>query len=130
MCDRVGFEDLDSEILMFESSVKRAIKFKNSETLPAKVQDIISVWSKLRKGERNQLCDNRLLEAYAMLKELYGNEYLSRRQVFEWFKRFKEGRVTAEDDPRPGLITKKLIREDRRLNIRGLAEIAGIYDAR
>ncbi|KAJ8958890.1 hypothetical protein NQ318_019658 [Aromia moschata] len=41
-------------------------------------------------------------EAYAMLKELYGNECLSRTQIFEWFKRFKEGREMTEDDPRPG----------------------------
>ncbi|KAJ8948156.1 hypothetical protein NQ318_009244 [Aromia moschata] len=34
--------------------------------------------------------------------EVYGNECLSRTQVFEWFKRFKEGRETTEDDPRPG----------------------------
>ncbi|KAJ8963061.1 hypothetical protein NQ318_018525 [Aromia moschata] len=34
--------------------------------------------------------------------EVYGNECLSRIQVFEWFKRFKEGRQTTEDDPRPG----------------------------
>ncbi|KAJ8942173.1 hypothetical protein NQ318_002846 [Aromia moschata] len=32
-------------------------------------------------------------EAYAMLKEVYGNEYLSRTQVFELFKRFKEKRL-------------------------------------
>ncbi|KAJ8940842.1 hypothetical protein NQ318_005288 [Aromia moschata] len=31
-------------------------------------------------------------EAYTMLKEVYGNECLSPAQVFEWFKRFKEGR--------------------------------------
>ncbi|KAJ8942659.1 hypothetical protein NQ318_013372 [Aromia moschata] len=65
------------------------------------------------------------------IKELYGNECLSRTKVFEWFKRFKEGRETAEEDPRPGRpsmsktnenIEKigKLIREDRRLSIRGL----------
>ncbi|KAJ8958247.1 hypothetical protein NQ318_017390 [Aromia moschata] len=30
-------------------------------------------------------------EAYAMLKEVYGNECLSSTQVSEWFKRFKEG---------------------------------------
>ncbi|KAJ8960882.1 hypothetical protein NQ318_020181 [Aromia moschata] len=63
-------------------------------------------------------------EAYAMLKGMYGNECLSRIQVFEWFKRFKEGRETTEDDPRPGQLSKsktdeniekisKLIREDR-----------------
>ncbi|KAJ8946562.1 hypothetical protein NQ318_008292 [Aromia moschata] len=41
-------------------------------------------------------------EAYAMLKEVYGNECLSHIQVFEWFKRFKEGREMTEDDPRSG----------------------------
>ncbi|KAJ8943381.1 hypothetical protein NQ318_002614 [Aromia moschata] len=50
---------------------------------------------------------------------------------------YNEGRETTEDDPRPGRpstsetdenIEKigKLIREDRRLSIRGLAEIIGI----
>ncbi|KAJ8954056.1 hypothetical protein NQ318_004361 [Aromia moschata] len=58
-------------------------------------------------------------------------------QVFEWFERFKKGRETTEDDLRPGRPstsktneniekTGKLIREDRRLSIRGLAEITGI----
>ncbi|KAJ8946752.1 hypothetical protein NQ318_002582 [Aromia moschata] len=72
-----------------------------------------------------------------MLKEVYGNECLSRTQVFEWFKRFKEGRETTEDDPRLGQpsmsktdenIEKidKPIREDRRLSIRGIADITGI----
>ncbi|KAJ8952298.1 hypothetical protein NQ318_007466 [Aromia moschata] len=46
----------------------------------------------------------------------------------------KEGRETTEDDPRPGPPSTsktdenigKLICEDRRLSIRGLAEITGI----
>ncbi|KAJ8936703.1 hypothetical protein NQ318_002445 [Aromia moschata] len=48
-------------------------------------------------------------EAYAMLKEVYGNERLSRTQIFQWFKRFKEGHERTEDDPRPGqpLVSKK-----------------------
>ncbi|KAJ8958893.1 hypothetical protein NQ318_019661 [Aromia moschata] len=41
-------------------------------------------------------------EVYAMLKEVYVNECLSRTQVFEWFKRFKEGRETTKNDPRLG----------------------------
>ncbi|KAJ8945575.1 hypothetical protein NQ318_010432, partial [Aromia moschata] len=41
-------------------------------------------------------------EAYARLKELYCNEYLSRTKVFEWFKWFKEGHETTEDDLCPG----------------------------
>ncbi|KAJ8962484.1 hypothetical protein NQ318_000872 [Aromia moschata] len=69
-----------------------------------------------------------------MLKEVYENECLSRTQVFELFKRFKEGRETTEDDSSPGHSstsktdkniekTSKLIRKDRRLIIRELAEI-------
>ncbi|KAJ8955159.1 hypothetical protein NQ318_009052 [Aromia moschata] len=42
------------------------------------------------------------IEAYAILKEVYKNKCLFRTQVFEWFKRFKEGRETTEDDQRPG----------------------------
>ncbi|KAJ8939419.1 hypothetical protein NQ318_020874 [Aromia moschata] len=41
-------------------------------------------------------------EAHAMSKQVYGNDCLSRKQVFEWFKRFKQERETTEDDPRPG----------------------------
>ncbi|KAJ8961706.1 hypothetical protein NQ318_021306 [Aromia moschata] len=51
-------------------------------------------------------------EAYAMLKEVYGNEYLSRIRVFEWFKWFKEGRETTEDDPRPGF--KQLYSQEKK----------------
>ncbi|KAJ8948681.1 hypothetical protein NQ318_004469 [Aromia moschata] len=70
-------------------------------------------------------------EAYAMLKEVYGNECLYRTQVSEWFKRFKEGRETTENDLRPGQPSTSKTDEnveniDRRLRIRGLAEIIGI----
>ncbi|KAJ8936018.1 hypothetical protein NQ318_013118 [Aromia moschata] len=72
-----------------------------------------------------------------MLKEVYGNECSSRTQVYKWFKLFKEERETTEEDPHPGPPStskkeenieeiSKLIREDRRLSIRGLAEKTGI----
>jgi hypothetical protein len=35
-----------------------------------------------------------------MLKSAYGEECLSRTNVFEWHKRFKEGRESLEDDER------------------------------
>ena len=41
-------------------------------------------------------------ETYHFLKKVYGDECLSRTQVFEWFKRFKEGREEIGDDQRPG----------------------------
>jgi hypothetical protein len=40
-------------------------------------------------------------EMYNLLMEVYGDDCLSHTQVFEWFKRFKEGRGEIEDDPRP-----------------------------
>ena len=42
------------------------------------------------------------METYLMLQQVYGDECLSRTQVFEWFKRFKEGREEIDEDPRPG----------------------------
>ncbi|XP_025415342.1 protein GVQW3-like [Sipha flava] len=41
-------------------------------------------------------------ETYQMLLLAYGNETKSRTRVFEWFKRFKEGRITVESDEREG----------------------------
>ncbi|XP_025161989.1 uncharacterized protein LOC109503976 [Harpegnathos saltator] len=40
-------------------------------------------------------------ETYLLLKEVYGNECLSRARVFEWFKHFQDGREDVEDDSRP-----------------------------
>ncbi|UYV81526.1 K02A2.6-like [Cordylochernes scorpioides] len=62
---------------------------------------------------------------------------MSRRRVFEWYKRFKEGREESADNERsgrpststtPGYKNKvlKLVREDRRITVREFAEEAGI----
>ncbi|KAG5319854.1 MOS1T transposase, partial [Acromyrmex heyeri] len=40
-------------------------------------------------------------ECYKLLKEAYGENSLSRARVFEWYKRFSEGRESTEDDQRP-----------------------------
>lgn len=40
--------------------------------------------------------DKTATETYKLLKEIYGNEYLSCTQVFVWFKRFQDG---GEDRP-------------------------------
>jgi len=76
-------------------------------------------------------------ETYDLLKKVYGDECLSRTQVFERFKRFKEGREVVEDDQRPGRpstskadanIEKvgEIVRQNRRLSIRILAELINI----
>jgi hypothetical protein len=40
-------------------------------------------------------------ETYNLLKKLHGDECLSCTQVFEWFKRFKQGREEIGDDQHP-----------------------------
>ena len=65
--------------------------------------------------------------------ELYGKECMSRTHVFKWHKRFHEGRTDVEDDERSRRPTiskttinkreiEKIVREDRRLIIRLIAE--------
>ncbi|KAG5344036.1 MOS1T transposase, partial [Acromyrmex charruanus] len=72
-------------------------------------------------------------ECYKLLKEAYGENSLSRARVFEWYKRFSEGRESTEDDQRPGrpvsvstpqTVTKinEIVREDRHMSIRLIAE--------
>lgn len=72
-------------------------------------------------------------ECYKLLKEAYGENSLSRARVFEWYKRFSEGRESSEDDQRPGrpvsvstpqTVTKinEIVRGDRRMSIRMIAE--------
>jgi hypothetical protein len=41
-------------------------------------------------------------ETYDLLNKPYGDECLCSTQVFEWFKRFKEGREEIGDDQRLG----------------------------
>ena len=65
--------------------------------------------------------------------EVYGKECTSRTRVFEWHKRFHEGRTDVGDDKRSRRPTiskttnnnresEKIVREDRRLSIRLIAE--------
>jgi hypothetical protein len=37
-----------------------------------------------------------------MLQNVYGDKVLSRSRVFEWFKRFEDGREDLRVDPRCG----------------------------
>ena len=77
-------------------------------------------------------------ETYDLLKKVYGDECLSRTQFLEWFKRFKEGREEIGDNQRPSRpstsktdanIEKvgEIVRQNRRLSIRALAELFNPY---
>jgi predicted transcriptional regulator len=72
-------------------------------------------------------------KTYQLLREVYGEDTLSRARVFEWHRRLLGGREDVEDDERLGRpVTMKtdenvdrvrtLVRNDRRLSIRTIAE--------
>jgi hypothetical protein len=71
---------------------------------------------------------------FQMLKQAYGENRLSRTQCYEWYKRFKSGRTSTEDDPkygRPSTSTddthvekvRAVICENRRLTDRDVSEV-------
>ena len=73
-------------------------------------------------------------ETLKMMRDVYGDSSMSRTRVFEWHKRFVEGR---EDDPKSGRsctsttdtnIEKvwQLVRSDRRLTIRVISNEVGM----
>jgi transposase len=41
-------------------------------------------------------------ETHQMMKQVYGNDCLSRSTIYEWFNRFKGGREDLNDDERSG----------------------------
>ena len=76
-------------------------------------------------------------ETYNLLTEVYGDQCLSRTQVFEWFKKFKEGREYVGDDPKSGRPSTaktqenvekvaRIFRGDRQLSIRAISELTNI----
>jgi len=71
------------------------------------------------------------------LQQAYGEDATGRTQVFDWFRRFKEGRTSDESDPRSGrpstsrneeMFTKvrKIVRNNKRLTVREIADDCGI----
>ncbi|XP_054707033.1 protein GVQW3-like, partial [Uloborus diversus] len=70
------------------------------------------------------------------MKTVYGSEVLSRKNVFKWYARFRDGRDSLEDDPRPGHsltvrndenIEKvaETLRNDRCVSTRLIEEVTG-----
>ena len=58
-------------------------------------------------------------ETYQLLQQAYGEDAMGRTQVFDWFRRFKEGRTSVESDPRLGrpstLRSKEMIAKIRKI---------------
>ena len=76
-------------------------------------------------------------ERLKLLKKVYREDMMSRTQIFEWHKRFKNGRKEAEDDSksrRPStsktdhntVRVKQLVRNDRNLTVRMIEEELGL----
>ena len=72
-------------------------------------------------------------ETFNLLQEVYGDATMSRTRIFEWHKRFREGREDVEDDPKSGRPTtsrtnenvervREKVRSDRRLTVRVIAD--------
>jgi hypothetical protein len=76
-------------------------------------------------------------EKFQLLSQAHGEDCMSRKQCYEWFKRFKEGRMSVGEDPRPERRSKStnddhvenvsaVIRGNRHINVRELADELGI----
>jgi len=72
-----------------------------------------------------------------MIQQAFGDQSLSRAQVFQWHAPFKTGRTSVDDDERTGRPTRcttpetvariqDLVRRDRRRTIHDIAEEVGI----
>ena len=69
--------------------------------------------------------------AYTRLRAVYGEQCMSCTRVFEWFKRFRDGRASTDNNSRSGrpatavndeniATVNKLNRSDRRLTIKDI----------
>jgi len=76
-------------------------------------------------------------ETFEMLKIAFREEAMDKTQTYEWWKRFKEGRTSVDDDPRSGRpsmsktdenVAKvcEVIRSNRHLTVREVAEKVSI----
>ncbi|GBM97340.1 Putative uncharacterized protein FLJ37770 [Araneus ventricosus] len=72
-------------------------------------------------------------ETHEMLVKVYGVDAVSKTCVFEWFKRFRDGKEVVKDDPRSGRPPtrttpdniereRRMLADDRRLSLRMVAE--------
>ncbi|GBN76425.1 hypothetical protein AVEN_46078-1 [Araneus ventricosus] len=68
-----------------------------------------------------------------MLVKVYGVDAVSKKCVFEWFKRFRDGKEDVKDEPRSGRPptsttsdnierVRRMLADDRRLSLRMIAE--------
>ena len=72
-----------------------------------------------------------------MLVQVYGDKTMKKTAVYKWVKRFTEGRESVTDEERSGrpatsrteeniAKARKIVRENRRMTVRSIAEQANI----
>ncbi|CAK9820098.1 Mariner Mos1 transposase [Anthophora quadrimaculata] len=76
-------------------------------------------------------------DTFEMIQTVYGSEAMSRKNIFKWYARFRDGRESIEDDPRPGASSTdrveenvhkvtEILRNDRCASTRLIEELTGI----
>jgi histone-lysine N-methyltransferase SETMAR len=76
-------------------------------------------------------------ETHRMFKEAFGDNAMSQSKTFLWYKRFKDGRTSVDDDERSGRPStsttpeniakvREAILADSRLNIHNVCGIVGL----
>jgi histone-lysine N-methyltransferase SETMAR len=76
-------------------------------------------------------------ETYELIQKAYLSDAYSRTRVYEWHKRFKDGRKSIESDPHPEKeriatsesmvnTARVIVLEDRRITLRELGDILGV----
>ena len=136
----------DSQTFMFSGS-DELLQQQLEYTLL--VSDCHCWWiSKMQSGRQDTLeeryairfcfiLEKNATETYGMLQTAFGSSCMNRASVFEWHKRFKEGRVSVRDDERCGrskeVKTSELIGQiknfmdkDRRVSIETVSAQFGI----
>ena len=80
-------------------------------------------------------------EALKLLQEVYGDDTISTTRLFEWHRRFKEGRNEVEDHRKSGRPStsridenvervRQKVRSDRRLTVRMIPDELGMNSER
>jgi hypothetical protein len=77
-------------------------------------------------------------ETFEMLRSAFGEQVLRYVRIFEWHRKFKEGRDSVDDNPTSGRTTtsktedcvarvRELIRANRRLSVRETSVVVGVF---
>ena len=100
------------------------------------MSEIIQQRSSIKFCVRNEISAAKTLE---MLQKAFGVQALSKTRVYEWYKMFKEGRESVEDEARSGRPStstdelhvneiKKLVLQNPQLTVRDLCELVRISE--